>query len=93
MTSTPNNQSSYKTPDFDVARLHGDMWAGNVLDRGGPTGAALIDPMAHGGHAETDPAALAVFGFPYLEEVYAGYDEPHPWPMGGGKEANSTSSE
>lgn len=63
---------------FDVARLHGDMWAGNVLYCGGPTGAALIDPMAHGGHAETDLAALAVFGFPYLEEVYAGYDEASP---------------
>lgn len=62
----------------DVARLHGDMWSGNVLYDGGPTGAALIDPMAHGGHAETDLATLAFFGFPHLEDVYAGYDEASP---------------
>lgn len=57
-----------------VARLHGDLWAGNAIYDGGPTGASLIDPMAHGGHAETDLAALSVFGFPYLDEVYRGYD-------------------
>ncbi|HMR48329.1 MAG TPA: fructosamine kinase family protein [Arachnia sp.] len=61
-----------------VARVHGDMWAGNVLYDGSPTGAALIDPMAHGGHAETDLATLSVFGFPYLEWVYEGYDEESP---------------
>lgn len=60
---------------FEVARLHGDMWAGNVLYCGGDTGAALIDPMAHGGHAETDLAALTVFGFRHVEAVYEGYDE------------------
>lgn len=58
----------------DVARAHGDLWAGNVLYDGGVTGAALIDPMAHGGHAETDLATLSVFGFPHLEDVVAGYD-------------------
>ncbi len=57
-----------------VARLHGDLWAGNAMYDGGATGATLIDPMAHGGHAETDLAALSVFGFPRLSEVYAGYD-------------------
>ncbi|MGK2348415.1 fructosamine kinase family protein [Actinomyces sp. W5033] len=35
----------------------------------------LIDPMAHGAHAETDLAALGVFGQRFLGEVYAGYDE------------------
>ncbi|WP_166997931.1 fructosamine kinase family protein [Paramicrobacterium fandaimingii] len=61
-----------------VARVHGDMWSGNVLYDGASTGAALIDPMAHGGHAETDLATLSVFGFPYLDDVYAGYDEASP---------------
>lgn len=61
-----------------VARLHGDIWTGNVLYDDGPTGAALIDPMAHGGHAETDLATLSVFGFPHLKEVYAGYAEESP---------------
>ncbi|GAA4198194.1 fructosamine kinase family protein [Microbacterium oryzae] len=65
-----------------VARVHGDMWAGNVLYDAGPTGAALIDPLAHGGHAETDLATLAVFGFPHLAEVCAGYDEASPLASG-----------
>lgn len=58
-----------------VARTHGDMWAGNVLYDGTGKGAVLVDPMAHGGHPETDLATLSVFGFPYLDDVYAGYDE------------------
>lgn len=63
------------------ARLHGDLWAGNVLwdaDRAAPTGGVLIDPMAYGGHAETDLAMLALFGYPYLDEVLRGYDEASP---------------
>ena len=62
----------------EVARVHGDMWSGNVLYDGSATGATLIDPMAHGGHAETDLATLSVFGFPHLDEVYAGYDGESP---------------
>ncbi|MBQ3340202.1 MAG: fructosamine kinase family protein, partial [Atopobiaceae bacterium] len=34
-----------------AARLHGDLWAGNLLwdaDPANATGGALIDPMAHG---------------------------------------------
>lgn len=58
-----------------VARIHGDLWAGNVLYDDSDTGASLIDPMAHGGHAETDLAALTVFGFPYLDLVYRGYNQ------------------
>lgn len=71
-----------QTAGHPVARVHGDMWAGNVLYDGGLTGAALIDPMAHGGHAETDLATLSVFGFPYLEQVYEGYDEESPFAPG-----------
>ena len=60
------------------ARLHGDLWAGNVLwptDASEPTGAVLIDANPHGGHAETDLALLALFGLPRLETVLATYDE------------------
>lgn len=63
------------------ARLHGDLWAGNVLwdaDPSSPTGGVLIDPMAYGGHAETDLAMLALFGYPFLDEVLLGYDEVSP---------------
>ncbi|SJM59168.1 fructosamine kinase family protein [Gulosibacter sp. 10] len=66
----------------EVARLHGDMWAGNVLYDGTGTGASLIDPMAQGGHAETDLGTLSVFGFPHLEEIYRGYDEASPLAAG-----------
>jgi fructosamine-3-kinase len=62
-----------------VARIHGDLWSGNVLwdaRRGGE--AVLIDPAAHGGHAETDLAMLALFDQPLLADVLAGYDEVSP---------------
>lgn len=68
-----------------VARLHGDLWAGNLLwdaDPGNATGGALIDPMAYGGHAETDLAMLALFGCPYLETIVSSYDEVSPLSSG-----------
>jgi fructosamine-3-kinase len=62
--------------DFDdaepPARLHGDLWNGNVL--WSADGAVLIDPAAHGGHRETDLAMLALFGLPNLERVLAAYE-------------------
>ena len=38
----------------------------------------LIDPACQGGHAESDLAQLTVFGAPFVEEIYAGYDEASP---------------
>ncbi|SDE10260.1 fructosamine kinase family protein [Auraticoccus monumenti] len=61
-----------------AARLHGDLWSGNVVWTGDPVEAVLIDPAAHGGHAETDLAMLALFGLPHLEHVLAGYHEASP---------------
>jgi fructosamine-3-kinase len=58
------------------ARLHGDLWSGNVLFS--PDGVVLIDPAAHDGHRETDLAMLALFGCPYLDDVLAAYDEAAP---------------
>ena len=55
------------------ARLHGDLWSGNVLFSA--AGAVLIDPAAHGGHPETDLAMLALFGLPHLETVLGAYVE------------------
>ncbi|MDQ1083487.1 MULTISPECIES: fructosamine kinase family protein [Microbacterium] len=62
--------------DESPARLHGDLWAGNVLWSN--EGVVLIDPAAHGGHRETDLAMLALFGCPFLEEIVASYDAAHP---------------
>lgn len=59
-----------------VARLHGDLWGGNVIWPAGR--GTLIDPSAHGGHAETDLAELHLFGAPHLECVLAGYQEVSP---------------
>ncbi|HEX7353685.1 MAG TPA: fructosamine kinase family protein [Mycobacteriales bacterium] len=58
------------------ARLHGDLWSGNVLgdDRGRPW---LIDPAAYGGHREVDLAMLDLFGRIPARTV-AAYEEVHP---------------
>lgn len=58
------------------ARLHGDLWSGNVLWSAGQVW--LIDPAAHGGHRETDLAMLRLFGCPYLERIVSAYDEVAP---------------
>ncbi|CAN3126455.1 fructosamine kinase family protein [Mycobacterium sp. smrl_JER01] len=60
----------------DPARLHGDLWSGNVMWT--PQGVVLIDPAAHGGHRESDLAMLALFGCPHLDEVLAGYQQRRP---------------
>jgi fructosamine-3-kinase len=63
-------------PPEPAARLHGDLWAGNVFWT--PSGAVLIDPAAHGGHRESDLAMLALFGMPYLDRILAAYHEADP---------------
>lgn len=58
------------------ARIHGDLWAGNILWT--RKGAVLIDPAAHGGHAETDLAMLLLFTAPHIARIIAAYDEAAP---------------
>ncbi|MEV8613564.1 fructosamine kinase family protein [Amycolatopsis sp. NPDC051373] len=67
-------------PAEPPARLHGDLWNGNVLWTA--AGVCLIDPAAHGGHRETDLAMLHLFGCPHLAEVIAAYDEAAPLAAG-----------
>ncbi len=58
------------------ARLHGDLWTGNVLaDRDGRPW--LIDPAAYGGHREMDLAMLALFGTVPVRTL-AAYEEVAP---------------
>jgi fructosamine-3-kinase len=64
-------------PAEPPARIHGDLWSGNV--HCGQNGTAfLIDPSAHGGHRETDLAMLALFDLPHLARVLAAYEEERP---------------
>jgi fructosamine-3-kinase len=63
-------------PPEPPARLHGDLWSGNVLT--GVDGRPwLIDPAAHGGHREIDLAMLRLFGAPGPGFV-AAYEEQAP---------------
>ena len=64
-------------PDEPPARLHGDLWSGNLL-WGADGQVHLVDPAAHGGHRETDLAMLALFGCPHLGRVLEAYDEAAP---------------
>ena len=63
-------------PQEPPARLHGDLWSGNVLaaSDGSPY---LIDPAAYGGHREIDLAMLRLFGGP-SKRCFAAYEEVTP---------------
>jgi fructosamine-3-kinase len=64
-------------PSEPPARLHGDLWSGNVLwGQDGRTW--LVDPAAYAGHRETDLAMLALFGLPQLQRVLDAYTEEAP---------------
>ncbi|MFD1246233.1 fructosamine kinase family protein [Nocardioides ginsengisoli] len=64
-------------PDEPPARLHGDLWNGNVVWTNDER-AVVVDPAAYGGHREVDLAMLALFGLPQLPQVMAAYDDVAP---------------
>ncbi len=65
-----------RLPDEFPSRLHGDLWAGNLLT--GPQGEpCLIDPSVYGGHREMDLAMMRLFGG-FGSEVFAAYQESFP---------------
>ncbi len=64
-------------PDEPPARLHGDLWSGNLVWNAERSG-VLVDPAAYGGHRETDLAMLALFGLPQLARALAAYTEETP---------------
>ena len=63
-------------PAEPPARIHGDLWTGNVLWSGGR--GWLVDPAAHGGHRETDLAMLTLFGEGWVPRLLAAYAESTP---------------
>jgi len=64
-------------PAEPPARLHGDLWGGNVLVAADGT-PWLIDPAAHGGHREVDLALLRLFGVPGGRRTLDAYAEVAP---------------
>jgi fructosamine-3-kinase len=67
-------------PPGPPARLHGDLWSGNVM--AGPEGRPwLIDPAAYGGNPEVDLAMLELFGSRPARFTDA-YCEVNPLPDG-----------
>jgi fructosamine-3-kinase len=69
-------------PTEPPARLHGDLWGGNlhVTPDGQP---CLIDPAVYGGHREIDLAMMKLFGG-FSAAVFSAYHEA--WPLAPGHE-------
>ncbi|HET7503375.1 MAG TPA: fructosamine kinase family protein [Kofleriaceae bacterium] len=66
-------------PPEPPARLHGDLWWGNVRAAGGQP--VIIDPAVYGGHREIDLAMLALFG-ELPDDLVDAYREV--WPLADG---------
>jgi fructosamine-3-kinase len=69
-------------PAEPPARLHGDLWAGNLLvdEAGAPV---LVDPAVYGGHREIDLAMMRLFGG-FGARAFEAYAEA--WPLAPGWE-------
>jgi fructosamine-3-kinase len=70
-------------PPEPPARLHGDLWNGNVMadENGLP---AVVDPAVYGGHREIDLAMMRLFGG-LARGLLEAYEEV--WPLAPGHEA------
>ena len=63
-------------PSEVPARLHGDLWSGNLMvdETGSP---CLIDPAVYAGHREVDLAMMKLFGG-FDRRVFDAYEEAFP---------------
>ena len=71
----PSRPAARPVEDGPETDIPGGRGRGDVVG-------VLIDPLAQGAHAETDLAALSVFGQRHLDRIYAGYDEVSPLAAG-----------
>ena len=70
------NMAQLAGPAEPPARLHGDLWSGNLhADAAG--GPVILDPAVYGGHREIDLAMLRLFGSP-SPRFFDAYDEVYP---------------
>lgn len=66
----------YVGPAEPPARLHGDLWGGNLhVDEAGAP--CLVDPAVYGGQREVDLAMMRLFGG-FGARVFAAYHEAFP---------------
>ncbi|MBT6178548.1 MAG: phosphotransferase [Deltaproteobacteria bacterium] len=75
-----NRLESILAPEEPPARLHGDLWSGNL--HVGPQGKPfLIDPSVYGGHREMDLAMMKLFGG-FSQQTFDAYHETYPMEPG-----------
>jgi fructosamine-3-kinase len=69
-------------PPEPPARIHGDLWGGNLLWADTDQVWVIDAAAAHHGHRETDLAMLALFGAPFLREILDAYEAVSPMAPG-----------
>ncbi|SPT54460.1 Fructosamine-3-kinase [Actinomyces bovis] len=77
---TAGARTSWAAAASDSASAGADT--GERVWRRGEVVGVLIDPLAQGAHAETDLAALGVFGQRHLERIVGAYNEVSPLAAG-----------
>lgn len=80
VASSTNANPNDDNANHAAARIHGDLWNGNLLWT--PDGVTLIDPAAQGGHAEEDIGFLSLFGAPFFDRIVGAYNEVSPFASG-----------
>lgn len=76
--SEPGSGRKTGPTSHPASHLDGEQGAAAGAGPGTEVVGVLIDPLAHGAHAETDLAALGVFGQRHLDRIVGAYNEVSP---------------